>query len=113
MTNVNMNRAQRRKHAAEMRAAMNNFPTMIHEDNYKIVDCVLCGKTMSHIHDTHAAYPLKPYQTAKQANADGNTGRCCSACNESVTFARIGLGSVAGNPFAESLKNATWVKGVE
>ena len=60
----------------------NNSPTMIHEDDYIITDCVLCGQTMTSIHDTHSAYPLKPYQTAKQANADVNTGRCCSACNK-------------------------------
>ena len=95
MTNVNMKRAtraQRRKIASIMRRQRkmwNSVPTMIHEDDYKITDCVLCGKTMPSIHDTHAAYPLKPYQTAKQANADGNTGRCCSACQGAVLRARV------------------------
>jgi hypothetical protein len=105
MTNVNMNRAQRRRYAAKMRNsekvlrnAWNSAPTMIHEDDYEIIDCVLCGATMRNVHDTHAAYPLKPFQTAKEANDDGNIGRCCSDCNfGSVVPARmrnIELGNV-------------------
>jgi len=103
-----MNRAQRRAASAKLRrnqkcdtdfeipndllrAIYNSAPTMIHEDQYVALNCVLCNATMQSIHDTHDARPLAPSQTAKQAlEQEVNIGRCCSQCNaSSVKRARL------------------------
>ena len=60
----------------------NAAPSMIHENDFVAIDCVLCDATMKSVHDTHDARPLAPSQTAKQAfEQKKNIGRCCSACN--------------------------------
>jgi hypothetical protein len=41
------------------------------------MDCVLCGKEMTSIHETHNPYPLSV------------EGRCCSTCNGKVISARL------------------------
>jgi len=93
MTNQNMNRARRRAINAEWRKALqrlrdiyNRAPSMIHEDQYQVIDCILCGKTMPSVHHTNAADPLTPLQTAKEANLVGNIGRCCRYCNENFVI---------------------------
>lgn len=103
-----MNRAQRRAANAKLRsrqksyitlrsqddllrAIYNSAPTMIHEKDFVVINCVLCNATMKSVHDTHDAQPLAPSQTAKQAlEQKANVGRCCSACNSSrVVPARL------------------------
>lgn len=95
---TNMNRAQRRAAASKlrkknsfvalkthddlMRQIYNSAPSMIHENDYTAIDCVLCNAPMQSVHDTHDARPLAPSQTAKQAfEQKENIGRCCSKCN--------------------------------
>jgi hypothetical protein len=73
------------------RMVMNSSPTMIHEDKYVPMDCILCGETMMSVHDTHDARPLKETCTAKESLETGNPNRCCSTCNaEKVHPARLG-----------------------
>tara|TARA_B100000035_G_scaffold294307_1_gene284479 strand:- start:761 stop:1183 length:423 start_codon:yes stop_codon:yes gene_type:complete len=98
-----LNRKQRRRKEKKQRIAMkknnafvramyNASPSMIHEKDYVQTDCVLCGKTMKTVHDTHNAYPFTELQYAKEANTEGNTGRCCSKCDrEKVLPARLSL----------------------
>ena len=43
---------------AMMKEAWNNAPTMIHEKDYKVMNCVLCNAEMKTIHDTHNPFPL-------------------------------------------------------
>ncbi len=59
----------------------NAAPSMIHENDYIVIDCVLCGARMKSVHNTHDASPLAPSQTAKSANSKGNIGRSCGNCN--------------------------------
>ena len=40
--------------------------TMIHEKDYVPMNCCLCGKHMSSIHDTHNPFPLTPRCYAKK-----------------------------------------------
>lgn len=80
----------KKKKTLSLRDFYNLIPSMIHEKDYLATDCVLCGKEMQTVHDTHDARPLTASQTAKSANIKGNVGRCCSDCNDSkVIPARI------------------------
>jgi hypothetical protein len=73
--------------ALDWNAIWNSCPLMIHEDDYIVIDCVLCGATMKNIHDTHNAHPLAPSQTAKKAKKrKKNIGRCCSKCDAKLVF---------------------------
>ena len=68
----------------------NSAPTMIHEDDYVAMDCVLCGAEMKTIHDTHNPFPITEKCFAKEAHETGNKNRCCSKCNnEKVLPARL------------------------
>jgi len=71
----------KKKKSLTLRDIYNSAPSMVHENNFVAIDCVLCNATMKSVHDTHDARPLTSSQTAKSANVNGNTGRCCSACN--------------------------------
>ena len=74
-----------------MKNIFNNCPTMIHEKDYKVMNCVLCNAEMKTVHDTHNAFPLTEAVYAKVAQETNNKNRCCSDCNESkVMTARIG-----------------------
>ncbi|MDB9700207.1 hypothetical protein OAB24_00290 [Gammaproteobacteria bacterium] len=73
-------------------AIWNMMPTMIHENDFVAHDCSLCGKTVTNIHDSHNAYPLKSHTTAMQVNGKANNDRCCSNCNsQKVISARLGV----------------------
>jgi len=64
--------------------------TMIHEKDYKPMNCCLCGKHMDFIHDTHNPYPLAPHCYAKEAQENNLPHRCCGECNTNrVTPERI------------------------
>jgi len=64
--------------------------TMIHEMDYKPMNCCLCGKHMDFIHDTHNPYPLAPHCYAKEAQENNLPHRCCGECNTNrVTPERI------------------------
>ena len=65
-----------------MRSIYNASSTMIHEKKYKVMRCVLCGKKMKNIHDTHNPFPLTDACYAKEALENKNPNRCCSKCNE-------------------------------
>jgi hypothetical protein len=78
---ANRPKKTKKKKSFRLRDLYNAIPSMIHEQDYLPTDCVLCGKEMKNVHDTHDARPLTPSQTAKSANATGNIGRCCSDCN--------------------------------
>ena len=68
----------------------NFVPTMIHEDKYVPMDCVLCGSEMKTIHDTHNPSPITEKCYAKEAFETGNPNRCCSECNSTkVNPARL------------------------
>jgi|TARA_B100000959_G_scaffold113650_1_gene119816 hypothetical protein len=64
------------------REIFNHSPTMIHEDNYEELNCVLCNKEMKTIHDTHNAFPLAKLQSAKEAYEQDTHYRCCTECNK-------------------------------
>ena len=55
--------------------------TMIHEKDYKPMNCCLCGKEMVSIHETHNPAPLAPHTCAKEAQEQNLPHRCCSECN--------------------------------
>ena len=57
--------------------------TMIHEKDYKPMNCCLCGKRMDFIHDTHNPQPFTPRCYAKEAQENNLPHRCCSKCNAS------------------------------
>jgi hypothetical protein len=63
------------------RAIYNNASTMIHEDKYVPMNCVLCGDLMKTIHDTHSPNPITELCYAKESYETGNPNRCCSSCN--------------------------------
>lgn len=70
----------------------NSSPNMIHEKDYKELNCVLCNKLMKTVHDTHCAFPLAKLQSAKEAFENPeNHSRCCSECNEKVFVGRLEL----------------------
>ena len=76
---------------AMLKNIFNNCPTMIHEKDYKVMNCVLCNAEMKTVHDTHNAFPLTEAVYAKVAQETNNKNRCCSNCNdEKVMTARIG-----------------------
>jgi hypothetical protein len=83
----------KKKKSPTLRDIYNAAPSMIHEEDYVALDCVLCNATMKSVHDTHDARPLAPSQTAKQAfEQKRNIGRCCSACAAMRVFpARVAL----------------------
>ena len=73
-----------------MKEIFNSSPTMIHEDDYVPMDCVLCGTEMKSIHDTHNPFPLTDECFANDTHETGNPNRCCSECNmEKVKSARL------------------------
>ena len=55
--------------------------TMIHEKDYKPMNCCLCGKEMVSIHETHNPAPLAPHTYAKEAQEQNLPHRCCGECN--------------------------------
>jgi hypothetical protein len=68
----------------------NSSPNMIHENDYKELNCVLCNKLMKTVHDTHCAFPLAKLQSAKEAFKNPeNHSRCCSECNQDVMAERF------------------------
>ena len=72
----------KKKKSLTLRDIYNSAPSMVHENDFVAIDCVLCNATMESVHDTHDARPLAPSQTAKQAaELKKNIGRCCSECN--------------------------------
>ena len=74
-----------------MKNIFNNCPTMIHEKDYKVMNCVLCNAEMKTVHDTHNAFPLTEAVYAKVAQETNNKNRCWSDCNENkVMTARFG-----------------------
>jgi len=67
----------------------NSSPNMIHEDDFKEVNCVLCNKEMKSIHDTHNTFPLAKLQSGKEAHEQDTNYRCCTECNKDVFNARL------------------------
>ena len=64
--------------------------SMIHSKDFIAHDCSQCGKKVTHIDDSHNAYPLGKKSTAKSANGKDDNDRCCTSCNKTkVTKARI------------------------
>ena len=75
-----------------LRAALNNAPTMIHEDQYVPMFCILCGEVMESVHDTHNPAPFTDRCYAKEALETEIKNRCCSRCDEEKVFpARLKL----------------------
>ena len=73
-----------------LRNIYNSSPNMIHEKDYKELNCVLCNKIMKTVHDTHCAFPLAKLQSAKEAFENPeNHSRCCSECDRDVSIERI------------------------
>jgi hypothetical protein len=73
-----------------LRNIYNSSPNMIHEKDYKELNCVLCNKIMKTVHDTHCAFPLAKLQSAKEAFENPeNHSRCCSECDRDVYIERI------------------------
>jgi len=60
--------------------------TMIHEMDYKPMNCCLCGKHMEFIHDTHNPEPLTPRCWAKEAQEKNLPHRCCGECNAKLVL---------------------------
>ena len=73
------------------REMYNNASNMIHEDNYKIINCVLCDKEMKTVHDTNCAFPLARLQSAKEAFQNQKKYRSCNDCENDVMNARHDL----------------------
>ena len=66
----------------------------LHENDFIVHDCILCGSKVENIHDSHNPYPLAginiTLHSAKNENGKEAPVRCCSKCNESkVIPARI------------------------
>jgi len=80
-----------------LRGIYNSAPNMIHEDDYVPMDCVLCGKTMETIHDTHNPSPLKPQCYAKEVHETENPNRSCSECQSDVMTARFSKLGIDGD----------------
>ena len=57
---------------ATMNSIFNDCPTMIHEKDYKVMNCVLCNAEMKTVHDTHNAFPLTEAVYAKVAQETNN-----------------------------------------
>jgi hypothetical protein len=73
-----------------LKQILNSAPNMIHEKDYKELNCVLCNKLMKKVHDTHCAFPLAKLQSAKEAFKNPeNHSRCCSVCNRDVMAERF------------------------
>tara|TARA_B100000424_G_scaffold214585_1_gene172350 strand:- start:866 stop:1375 length:510 start_codon:yes stop_codon:yes gene_type:complete len=53
----------------------------IHENEYKPMNCCLCGKEMTSVHETHNPFPLTPKCFAKDAVEDSLPHRCCDECD--------------------------------
>jgi len=76
---------------AMLKNIFNDCPTMIHEKDYKVMNCVLCNAEMKTVHDTHNAFPLTEAVYAKVAQETNNKNRCCSDCDKNkVLPARLG-----------------------
>ena len=71
------------------REIYNSAPSMIHENKFEVLNCYLCDKEMTTVHDTHNAFPLAKLQSAKEAYESDVSYRCCSECNKEVTKARF------------------------
>tara|TARA_B100001093_G_scaffold370059_1_gene355012 strand:- start:370 stop:867 length:498 start_codon:yes stop_codon:yes gene_type:complete len=53
----------------------------IHENEYKPMNCCLCGKEMTSVHETHNPCPLTPKCRAIDAIEDSLPHRCCDDCD--------------------------------
>ena len=71
--------------------------TMIHENDYLPMNCVICGSVMNSIHDTHNPQPITDKCYAKEALEEGKKDRCCSYCDMTVVLPTR-LASVGANP---------------
>jgi hypothetical protein len=88
-----------------IRAVYNNSPSMIHENEFKPFDCILCGERVTSVHDSHNAFPLEKPTLQKVENDKGRPRRCCGKCDlEKVMPARINM--ILNNPNA-------WHRGVQ
>lgn len=64
--------------------------SMMHSKDFIAHDCSLCSKKVTHIDDSHNAYPLGKKSTAKSANGKDDNDRCCTSCNKTkVIKARV------------------------
>ena len=54
---------------------------MIHEKEYVPMNCCMCGKEMTSIHETHNPSPLTPHCMAVDALEDSLPHRCCDDCD--------------------------------
>jgi len=64
--------------------------SMIHSKDFIAHDCSQCGKKVTHIDDSHNAYPLGKKSTVKSVNGKDDNDRCCTRCNNTkVMKARI------------------------
>ena len=101
---------------AMLKNIFNDCPTMIHEKDYKVMNCVLCNAEMKTVHDTHNAFPLTEAVYAKVAQETNNKNRCCSNCNEEkVMTARIGnvpASSVVKMSMFDFMKSKSFAKTV-
>ena len=57
-----------------------NLSNWIHENEYQPMNCCLCGKEMTSIHDTNNPFPLTPKCLAVNALEDSLPHRCCNDC---------------------------------
>ena len=74
-----------------LRHLYNSSPTMIHENDYVPMNCVICGTEMKSIHDTHNPQPITDKCFAKEALEEDRKDRCCNNCNKTVVLpARFG-----------------------
>lgn len=53
----------------------------IHEKEYEPMNCCMCGKVMTSVHETHNPYPLTPKCLAVHALEDSLPHRCCEDCD--------------------------------
>jgi len=63
------------------RKLYNRVPTMIHEDDYVPMNCVLCGSSMKTVHDTNSPNPITELCYAKESLKTENPNRCCNECD--------------------------------
>ena len=96
---------------AMMKDAWNNAPTMIHEKDYKVMNCVLCNAEMKTIHDTHNPFPLTELCYSKDAHEKGNKNRCCSECNKDVFTARLKMMNVQKDEVLKSYSYSDFIEG--
>jgi hypothetical protein len=63
------------------RSIYNRTPTMINEDDYVPMNCVLCGSEMKTVHNTNSPNPITDLCYAKESLETGNPNRCCNECD--------------------------------